>query len=44
MTVQVDKLKKQQDDIIRYVREAENKVDKVNNENTDPVYKTEMEL
>jgi hypothetical protein len=44
MKVQVEKLKKEQDEIMRGLREAEKKVDEADNENANTVYETEMEM
>jgi hypothetical protein len=44
MKVQVEKLKKEQDEIIRRLRKAEKKVDEADNENVERVYKTEMDI
>jgi hypothetical protein len=44
MKVQVEKIKKEQDEIIRRLRKAEKKVDKADNKNVAMVYKTKMEI
>jgi DNA-binding ferritin-like protein len=43
MKVQVEKLKKEQDEIMRRLRGAEKKVDETDDENAETVYQTKME-
>jgi hypothetical protein len=44
MKVLVEKLKKEQDENMRRLREAEKEVDEANDENAKTVYETEMEM
>jgi hypothetical protein len=44
MKVQVEKLQKEQDEIMRRLREPEKKLDKAEDKNAATVYETEMEM
>jgi hypothetical protein len=44
MKVPVEKLKQEQDEIMRRLRDAEKKVDEADDENTETVCETEMEM